>query len=393
MNSIYTLEDVRYLFENEATLKMEADKFLIDITRSIDMDIYLREMYHVFEYILITGDLRYVDTILIPMIHRIYNSQIKPKTIYKVLYGGRSPITEYGWKIAGEEYLRSNRGAFPTTIKRDRVLINGVYPDIDSTALSTILLSKVYRSMENRLKGDFLQAIEDAVDYILRRDVNNDGLIEQSPNEDWAVGACREGNVTYTNLLAFLALEEVYDLFLSIGHDEYRKRVENRLTKMTDALIDRLWIRDYFVNGIDGFGKYNLTYALDTIYIDQSIMLNSEKKIDIHIKTLADKLLKNGLLISFYPVPYNECVVKMEPYTYINGGVWPRLNIFFARSLIRRGYITEAAKLLKNVLNIRKYRWIKPDEPTKHKEDTYRENIFLILISLKELRGKLESIE
>ncbi len=393
MSGIYSLKEVRFLFEHEGEIKREAEIGLIDISTHLDMEISLRDLYHIFEYIFLTREMKYIETILIPLVHRIYNSQLKKKTIYKVSYGRYSPVTEYREIHVDDEYLKTNAGAFPTVIGRDHLYIYGLYPDLDSTAYAVLILSKSYRLLKDKLKGDFIKSIEEGVDYLLLRDVNNDGLVEQLGNEDWAVGACREGSITYTNLITFLALEEAYDLFLSIGNQEYIEKIEKRLSRASDAILNKLWIKDYFVNGLDRYGKYDLTYSLDTVYITQSVILQGEDKVKTHMKTLASKLTVEGLLTSFYPVPYGTCVEDLEPYTSINGGVWPRFNILFARALIKMGYITEAAKLLRNLIDVRKYKWVNPKNKLQYEEDEYRENNMLFLITLKELRETLEKLE
>ena len=391
MYSKYALKDVRFLLESENSVKNEVNKSLEEMAKSIDMDISIRNVFHTLEYILYFKNERYIETVLLPVIHRIKAAQIKKENIFKVFFGKYTPITGYNYVEAKKEYLLANVGAFPTRISRGKVYVDALYPDIDSTAYSLIILSEAYKILKDRLKESLIKTLEKGVDYLLRRDINKDGLLEQALNEDWAIGACREGSITYSNIIFYLAIEYLYDIFLSVGNKEYIDKLEKKLTEASDAILDKLWIRDYLVNGMDKFGKYDLTYSLDTIYITQSLILKKDEKIKIHMKTLADKLTINGLLIVFHPLSFNSCLEKYEKYTDVNAGVWPKYNIIFARGLIDRGYITEAAKLLRNIFEIKKYQWINPYKPSVHGPYSIENNI-LFLIALEEMKRKLEKI-
>ncbi len=392
MYSKYMLKDVRFLLENENLIRNELKKTLEMIMKSIDMDISIREVFYILEYILNYGDDTYKEAILLPLTNRIAATQIKKENLFKIFFGKHSSLTGYNYLETDKEYLTANIGAFPTRISRGKIYIDGLYPDIDSTAFALIILSDTYKILRGKLKEKIIKTLEMGLDYLFKRDVNKDGLLEQAMNEDWAVGTCREGSVTYSNIIFYLAVEHLYDLFLSLGNREYIDKTDKKLTEAYDAILDKLWINNYLLNAIDKFGKYDLTYSLDTIYVSQSLILRKDDKIKIHMKTLADKLTVNGLLTVFHPPTFNECLVKTKEYNDVNAAVWPKYNIMFARALISMGYVTEAAKLLKNIFDIRNYTWVNPFDFSIHGPHSI-ENNALFLTALEEMKKKLETLD
>jgi hypothetical protein len=73
-----------------------------------------------------------------------------------------------------------------------------------------------------------------AVDYLARRDIDNDGLLEQGHNEDWMDTALRAGKIVYSQASWILALSNLSSLLYEIDH----KSAANKLMLMTERTVN-----------------------------------------------------------------------------------------------------------------------------------------------------------
>jgi len=387
----YGLEDVRFLVEREKLLERRLESEFIKLYSILESDklITLRELLHPIEYIYISRDTRYIDKILRPLADRLINTQLTPenKRIY-ISYGRYSPKKGFEEERCNEEYLSKFRGGYPTLIGIYRGVIYGYKPDIDSTIAGLLILKWI-----NDLTGgdpDIYKNIKLGLKYLEDSDINRDGLVEQFENEDWAIHACRSGAVTYSNSLYLLLLENILDYSISIGDRDLNEYCRRMIPKIYEYLIYGFWMGDYIVNMIDKYGKIDMTYALDTVYIGLSSISSGEERVKDHLKTLNHELNVNGVMSSFKPINFNECIERIRPYTHVNGGVYPKLNILFARILVKYGYVLEAAKLLRNIYDYIKYKWFNPHNPKEYGGGGALENIPLILLTINEIKRKLQ---
>ena len=160
-------------------------------------------------------------------IHQIWDHQISPNR-EKLVYGRGSTEFKFSAKAGGIDVQKEFEGALPTTIYQ--VGFSEVYgknPDIDSTSLMTgtssyilarvptekevdssststmasehssdyvtSLLSKVGLTDSSYVTEFVVPRMLKAVEYLESRDIDNDGLLEQGPNEDWMDTALRVG--------------------------------------------------------------------------------------------------------------------------------------------------------------------------------------------------------
>jgi glycogen debranching enzyme len=164
-------------------------------------------------------------------------------------------------------------GALPTTIYQEG--FSEVYaqnPDIDSSALmistTSWMLVKVlkdghFASSINAFEplSDYLytrannagttdqsgvvdilaERMLKAVDYLARRDVDNDGLLEQNHNEDWMDTALRAGKIVYSQACWILALKDLSRLLSTIGKDGESQRISKMAVKAIQAVEQNLW--------------------------------------------------------------------------------------------------------------------------------------------------------
>ena len=59
-----------------------------------------------------------------------------------------------------------------------------------------------------------------AIDYLISRDEDNDGLLEQDHNEDWMDTILRSGKKVYSQACLLLALTDFTVLLLKVGREE-----------------------------------------------------------------------------------------------------------------------------------------------------------------------------
>ena len=229
-------------------------------------------------YILRNWDLSGDVTATLQQLYLIWSHQIEPDR-EKLVYGRGSPEMKFMSEEAKEEKQKEFAGALPTSIYQAGFSeVYGQNPDIDSTAL---MISATASILDRALKkhpmsdsnsslastiasensSDYVSSlllklgITDptkaidflvpkmlkAIDYLQKRDVDNDGLLEQNHNEDWMDTVLRAGKIVYSQACWILALKNLTALLVTIG----RQDTADRMRKMTDRAIqaveDRLW--------------------------------------------------------------------------------------------------------------------------------------------------------
>jgi Glycosyl-hydrolase family 116, catalytic region len=214
-------------------------------------------------------------------IYQIWSHQIEPNK-EKLVYGRGSPEMKFSAKVAGESKQKDFEGALPTTIYQAGFSeVYGLNPDIDSTALivsttswilaraikqqatsttassssetSTViasehssdyvsaLLSKVGITDPQKVAEFVIPRMLKAIEHLKSRDIDNDGLLEQSHNEDWMDTAVRAGKIVYSQACWLLALNDLSSLLLRLG----RRLEVDKLTHLADKTIhgveQKLW--------------------------------------------------------------------------------------------------------------------------------------------------------
>ena len=211
-------------------------------------------------------------------IYQIWSHQIEPNK-EKVVYGRGSPEMKFSAEVAIKEKEKEFQGALPTTIYQAGFSeVYGLNPDIDSTALiisttSWILARAIkqqrddtFRSSSSALSSsdtstviasehsaDYVSALLSkvgitdpqkvaefavprmlkAIEHLKNRDIDNDGLLEQSHNEDWMDTALRAGKIVYSQGCWLLALSDLSSLLSKLG----RRKESDRLIHLADKTV------------------------------------------------------------------------------------------------------------------------------------------------------------
>jgi glycogen debranching enzyme len=214
-------------------------------------------------------------------IYQIWSHQIEPDR-EKLVYGRGSPEMKFLSEVAKVDKQKEFKGALPTTIYQAGFSeVYGQNPDIDSTALMISTSSWVLaRCLKNRLSlsetssasdsativasehsSDYISALLSklgitdplkvvdyvvprmlkAVEYLSRRDIDNDGLLEQNHNEDWMDTVLRTGKIVYSQACWILALSNLASLLSQLRRDDDYERISRLADRAIKAVDEYLW--------------------------------------------------------------------------------------------------------------------------------------------------------
>jgi Glycosyl-hydrolase family 116, catalytic region len=213
-------------------------------------------------------------------IFQIWSHQIAPNRD-KIVFGRGSPDMNFLAEVADEKTEKKFAGALPTTIYQAGFSeVYGKNPDIDSTALmisttswilttSLIRKEKVFSSPEASKQAtiatehsasyistllskigitdpskviDFiLPRMLRSVEYLKKRDRDNDGILEQDHNEDWMDTALRSGKIVYSQACWILALNDLSILLSRIEREPDAERISKLARKAIRGVEKTLW--------------------------------------------------------------------------------------------------------------------------------------------------------
>jgi hypothetical protein len=219
-------------------------------------------------------------------IYLIWSHQISPNR-EKVIYGRGSPEMDFLPEVANADKEKEFEGALPTTIYQAGFSeIYGQNPDIDSIGLmvsttswilaritlkdrqregaaesekrssqaaATItasesssdyvsaLLSKAGITDPSKVTEFAVPRMLGAIEYLNRRDIDNDGLLEQNHNEDWMDTTIRAGKILYSQACWLLALNDLSALMSKLGRNDEANRLRKLADKTIHAVEEKLW--------------------------------------------------------------------------------------------------------------------------------------------------------
>ncbi|HZC48945.1 MAG TPA: GH116 family glycosyl hydrolase [Nitrososphaeraceae archaeon] len=223
---------------------------------------------------------------MIQQIYLIWSHQISPNK-EKVIYGRGSTEMDFLPEVANADKEKEFEGALPTTIYQAGLSeIYGQNPDIDSTGLivattAWILARTLKEQQEEEKSGssltqessarttitasetslDYVSALLSesgitdppkvtefvvprmlrAIEYLNRRDIDGDGLLEQNHNEDWMDTTLRAGKIVYSQACWLLALNDLSALLSKLGRNSEANRLNQLADKTIHAVEKKLW--------------------------------------------------------------------------------------------------------------------------------------------------------
>ncbi|HEY6949324.1 MAG TPA: hypothetical protein VI146_01845, partial [Nitrososphaeraceae archaeon] len=175
----------------------------------------------------------------------------------KLIYGRGSPETDFTPLNAKGDLAQNFYGALPTTIYSDFTEVYALNPDIDSTALIIYVSSWLlnYMIMLNQ-RGDLRRKESEelaetisflipflfrGIDYLLSRDVDGDGLLEQDYNEDWMDTVLRDGKIVYSQACWLLGLSSFAKLLYNMNEDKKAKRLLSKACELVESIETKMW--------------------------------------------------------------------------------------------------------------------------------------------------------
>jgi len=210
-------------------------------------------------------------------LYLIWSHQIEPGR-EKLVYGRGSPDMKFLSEEAKEDKQKEFLGALPSTIYQAGFSeVYGQNPDIDSTGLMLSTTAWILNnSLKRKLPSDKLPEVSTtasknssdyvsglllklgitdptravdflipkmfrAVDYLAKRDVDNDGLLEQNHNEDWMDTVLRAGKIVYSQACWILGLKDLSDLLLAIGEQKESDKISRMADRAVQAVEQKLW--------------------------------------------------------------------------------------------------------------------------------------------------------
>ena len=186
----------------------------------------------------------------------IWKNQIGSQS-QKLIYGRGSPETDFTALNANDDLVQKFCGALPTTIYSDFSEVYALNPDIDSTALIIYVSSWLlnYMIMLNQC-GDLRRKESEelvatipflipfllrGIDYLLSRDVDGDGLLEQDYNEDWMDTVLRDGKIVYSQACWLLGLSSFAKLLYNVNEDKKAKRLLSKACELIESIEAKMW--------------------------------------------------------------------------------------------------------------------------------------------------------
>ena len=194
------------------------------------------------------------------------------------------------------------------------------------------------------------------------RQLGPDHLMYSGRPDWWDIGHV-EGSRAYLSILTIRALREFVAMSVRCGHASEKLAQEEAIAdSMQAALNDKAWdpARRYFVDTNGGVPDRHtyvgpLLAAVFGVLDDE----RSEEVTETAWRELGDEAI--GVRTAAPPDFHTpEAIAEYQfqgteaglPYSYINGGVWPHCNAWYAMALVRCGKTDEAFAFVKRTMTL-----------------------------------------
>ena len=385
-----------------ANFLASTDKYITQSTEPGDYykAVWCRDAAYILRDQFVTGN--HIE--VFSQLKHIWKNQIGSDS-NNLIYGRGSPKTEFTPLKASKETIKNFCGALPTTIYDNFSEIYALNPDIDSTALMIYVSSWILAQMINQNDGKsknksgqtsemisfILPYLFRSVDYLLSRDEDSDGLLEQEYNEDWMDTVLRDGNVVYSQGCWLLGLSGFANLLNLVGKKEDARRIQSIAARLINSIESKMWSEKSkcYVNINSGKTTWNgsseilyqdiifYVFAMTEQLIDTSLVTNNnnnlqninpeaEKKESLNQRYYYEKIQKRMMLaleslrkriwVKDIPLVTEKPLQKTGPWIlqsneYHNYTHWPWITAIELLTRFRFGQISECTILLSNLLN------------------------------------------
>ncbi len=192
--------------------------------------------------------------------------------------------------------------------------------------------------------------------------LRDDHLMHAFRPDWWDIG-WKEGQRTYITALGIREIENYLFIASMIDRDNSSlKNLERRADAMRSALVGKLW--DDSLNYLINYnGKDKDEHKYMGSLLAPAFHLLEKKRSEKMIESVKNDLLAPGVGIrAVMPMDFHkDSVIKYfniagneagNEYTYINGGVWPHNNAWYALALHSVGKFAEAINFVKQTMTI-----------------------------------------
>lgn len=188
----------------------------------------------------------------------------------------------------------------------------------------------------------------------------NDIIYSYRP--DWWDIARNFGPRSYTTILAIKALREYVFISSQLGeNEELLVEWEEEIKAMQKGLNEKLWSeeQEYLINYFED-GTLDEHYYIGSLLGSHYDVLNQDRKEKL-VETAATKILDPKIgVYTVYPMDFQNMIdyLKLagneagDPFYYINGGIWPHGNAWYALSLMETGKKEEAFGFIKDIMTV-----------------------------------------
>ena len=384
-----------------ANFLASTDKYITQSTEPGDYyrAVWCRDAAYILRDQFVTGN--HIE--VFSQLKHIWKNQIGSDS-NNLIYGRGSPKTEFTPLKASKETIKNFCGALPTTIYDNFSEIYALNPDIDSTALMIYVSSWILAQMINQNDGKsknksgqtsemisfILPYLFRSVDYLLSRDEDNDGLLEQEYNEDWMDTVLRDGKVVYSQGCWLLGLAGFANLLNLVGKKEDARRIQSIAARLINSIESKMWSEKSkcYVNINSGKTTWNgsseilyqdiifYVFAMTEQLIDTSLLTNNnnnlqnispeaEKKESLNQRYYYEKIqkrmiqalesLRKRIWVKDIPLVTEKPLQKTGPWIlqsneYHNYTHWPWITAIELLTRFRFGQVSECTILLSNLL-------------------------------------------
>ena len=376
-----------------ANFLASTDKYITQSTEPGDYykAVWCRDAAYILRDQFVTGN--HIE--VFSQLKHIWKNQIGSDS-NNLIYGRGSPKTEFTPLKASKETIKNFCGALPTTIYDNFSEIYALNPDIDSTALMIYVSSWILAQMINQNDGKsknksgqtsemisfILPYLFRSVDYLLSRDEDNDGLLEQEDNEDWMDTVMRDGKVVYSQGCWLLGLSGFANLLNLVDKKEEARRIQSIAARLINSIESKMWSEKSkcYVNIDSGKTTRNgsseilyqdiifYVFAMTEQLIDTSLVTNNnnnlqnispeaEKKESLNQRYYYEKIQKRMILaleslrkriwVKDIPLVTEKPLQKTGPWIlqsneYHNYTHWPWITAIELLTRFRFGQISES---------------------------------------------------
>ncbi len=190
---------------------------------------------------------------------------------------------------------------------------------------------------------------------------HEDDLVWAYRPDWWDIGSSY-GPRAYMTILTVVALREYVQLLLTTGKTDSLAHFEGLARRLQDALSSQLWdsTRGYLMNRLAD-GELDTHYYIGSLLAVSLGLLDEQKGREL-LKTARRELVDPALGVrNVSPADFHRLIAKLRfhgdeagpPYRYLNGGIWPHGNAWYALALNQLGERQEAYDFISATMSLR----------------------------------------